>query len=184
METSNRRPDPPTASSASNASTVPPNNEDAEVHISQELQQQRYGDNEAEHVGFSRHPSWLPEDQQYLKGAAVGPTDSMLALSTITPVTSIPDQDSSHAWNSEVDSNTIVIDTDAPTTGAGDTTIIQATAHLVEDDQRISDGVVLPHVLQCLPDARTPGGRWLCCCCPGCSYHGWSSVWGWNLQSI
>jgi hypothetical protein len=97
--------------------------------------------------GFSRHPSWLPEDQQYLKGAAVGPSDSMLvtaaavplrncqeqqqqALSTSTPTTAWSSLNSSNPENLD---NPIAVGENPPTAGAGDNGTFQVTIHLVEE---------------------------------------------------
>ncbi|CAB9514358.1 expressed unknown protein [Seminavis robusta] len=60
-----RAPDPPSIDSA----PLPPE------EVSED---EDFVDNTRQSGVSSRHPSWLPEDMHYVKGAAVGPSDSMI----------------------------------------------------------------------------------------------------------
>jgi hypothetical protein len=114
----------------------------------------------------------------HAKGAAVGPTDSMVTAAAV-PVRNPPLEEPLPASETTVihtntgttqgnsiptswcvDSNTIVIGTSSPTPGTGNSGTVQVTARLVEEDNPGSAYVVLPNTLQqCL---LTPGGRRLC----------------------
>jgi hypothetical protein len=176
MDSVRRAPDPPTSS------TPPPTDDivDAVAPLQQEEhQQQLHGDNQSESGGSNRHPSWLPEDQHYLKGAAVGPSDSMLVtagdvpvrtnqqqqqqqqqtLSAMTPTTACTSQDGSNPGNLVIvhlaEEGRITIPSPL---SAGDNGAI--TARLVEQGQIGSaHAAPPPSALQCVPNLDTPGGK-------------------------
>ena len=124
-----------------------------------------------------RFPSWLPEDQRYMKGEAVGPTDSMLVVDEVVdvPMSSFPAKPqkkqagmspfttSQTASATQEDSTpydpsfgTVVIGTNHPIPVA-----VEASAHLVEDERAAKEHVGSQEV-ECLPNTGTPGGRSLC----------------------
>jgi hypothetical protein len=70
--------DPPTGSAVAHDAT----GERRRLH----QQQQNHGEDHNQSPGahHARHPHWLSADQHYLKGAAVGPTDSMLDAAAVS----------------------------------------------------------------------------------------------------
>jgi hypothetical protein len=173
--TNARAPDPPT--------TVDEHTQDHQQQRQSDANQNQTGD-----TNPGRHPSWLPDDMHYLKGPAVGPTDSMLVEHGAVRLRNSPRDDqrptteATHTTNTntgttqrdsipwdvdsrwDVDSNTIMIGTSSPTPGPENNETVQVmVAQLVEEDQVASAAIVPPNALQqCLPDTSTPGGRRLC----------------------
>jgi Leucine-rich repeat (LRR) protein len=134
--------------------------------VDEHTQEQLQGESQHPSSG-GRHPTWLPEDMHYLKGAFVGPTDSMILApaairtaphehqqpttkATVTNTNSAPGDSFPYGMGA---------DSYSPTPGPDSNETVQVmVAHLVKDDEETSH-VALQN---CLPDTRTPGGRRLC----------------------